>query len=248
MITTFPPPFVILAIMIVFVIAGTIKGALGVGFPAFAMSVFPIFIDSSFGVAILAIPILLTNFPQFFTVKGWQPIARRFLLAGGVILVTTFIVAQLTADVTSRWINIIVGLSLTLFALSSLFKVNIPAKESPHCQIGVGLVSGLIGGIAAVTAPAMVYAVALKMPREEFMAAGGFMFFTSGVVLIAGLSTAIVLNSVTLKHSLGSVVVSQMGFRIGTWIRPKLSERVFRTALQRTILALGLHLTLVNIM
>jgi uncharacterized membrane protein YfcA len=247
MIATFPSPFVILAIMIVFVIAGTIKGSLGVGFPAFAMSVFPIFIDSSFGVTILAIPILLTNFMQFFTVKGWQPIVRRFLLAGGVILVTTFIVAQLAADVSSRWINIIVGLSLTLFALSSLFKVNIPAKENPRWQIGVGLVSGLIGGIAAVTAPVMVYAVALKMPREEFMAAGGFMFFTSGVGLVAGLSTASALNSVTLTLSLGAVVVSLIGFRIGAWIRPKLSERVFRTALLWTILALGLRLTLVNI-
>ncbi|AKS45362.1 hypothetical protein SAMN05444287_0454 [Octadecabacter temperatus] len=248
MITGFPSPIIMVAIMIVFLIAGTIKGSLGVGFPAFAMSVFPIFIDSSFGVAILAIPILLTNFMQFFTVKGWQPIVRRFLLAGSVILVTTFIVAQLAADVPSRWINIIVGLSLTLFALSSLFKLNIPAKESPHWQIGVGIVSGVIGGIAAVTAPVMVYAVALKMPREEFMAAAGFMFFTSGVGLVAGLSTASVLNNVTLSLSICAVFVSLAGFRIGAWIRPKLSERVFRTALLWTILALGLRLTLVNIL
>jgi uncharacterized membrane protein YfcA len=248
MITAFPSPAIILFIMLVFLIAGTIKGSLGVGFPAFAMSVLPILIDPSLGVALLAFPILVTNFMQFFTVSGWPAIVRRFLLAGLVITVTTFVVAQIAADVSDRWINIVVGLSLSLFALSALFKINIPARENRPWQIGVGLISGVLGGISAVTAPVMVYSVALRLPREEFMAAAGFMFFTSGIGLIGGLATANHVNGVTLTLSAAAVVLSLVGFRIGAWVRPKLSEQVFRLALLWIILALGLRLTLVNIL
>jgi uncharacterized membrane protein YfcA len=247
-ITAFPSPAIIIAIMAVFLVAGTIKGSLGIGFPAFAMSVFPIFIDPSLGVALLAIPILLTNFMQFVTVKGWPVIVRRFLPAGAVIIVTTFFTSQLAADVPNRWINVIVGLSLSLFALSALFKVNIPASESPRWQIGVGFISGVIGGISAVKAPVMVYSVALKLPREEFIAAAGFMFFTGGLGLVSGLATAHLVNGVTFTLSAAAVVLSLVGFRIGAWIRPKLSERAFRLALLWIILALGVRLVLVNIL
>jgi len=246
-ITTFPSLGIIIAIMVVFLIAGTIKGSLGIGFPAFAMSVFPIFIDPALGVTLLAIPILLTNFMQFVTVKGWPAIIRRFLLAGGVIFVTTFVVSQMAADVPNRWINILVGLSLTLFAVSTLFNVNIPATESPLWQAGIGFISGVIGGISAVKAPVMIYSIALKLPREEFMAAAGFMFFSGGVGLVSGLSTAHLMNSTTLILSIAAVVLSLTGFRIGAWIRPMLSERVFRLAVLWIIMALGLRLVLVNV-
>lgn len=247
MITTFPNPTIIFAILVVFLIAGMIKGSLGIGFPAFAMSIFPIFIDPSFGVALLAIPILLINFMQFVTVKGWPSIVRRFLPAGTMIVVTTFVVSQLAADVPDRWINIVVGLSLTLFAVSTLIKIDIPADESRGWQLGIGLISGIIGGISAVKAPVMVYSVALKLPREEFIAAAGFMFFSGGVGLVSGLTTASLVNQDTLLLSIVAVVVSLSGFRIGAWIRPKLSERVFRLALLWIIMALGVRLVLVNV-
>jgi uncharacterized membrane protein YfcA len=246
-ITAFPSPGIIAAIMVVFLIAGTIKGSLGIGFPAFAMSVFPIFIDPSLGVALLAIPILLTNFMQFVTVKGWPAIVKRFLLCGAVLTATIFVVSQLAADVPDRWINILVGLSLSAFAVSALLDIRIPVNEGARWQIGVGVISGILGGISAVKSPVMVYTVALKLPREQFIAAAGFLFFTGGVGLVGGLTTASLVNGVTLTLSCAAVVLSLIGFRIGAWIRPRLSERVFRLALLWIILALGLRLVLVNL-
>ena len=245
--SAFPPSAIIFAIMTVFLIAGIIKGSLGIGFPAFAMSVFPMFIDPSLGVALLAIPILCTNFMQFVTVKGWPAMVRRFLLCAGVLTVTIFIVSQIAADVPDRWINILVGLSLSLFAITGLFKIDLPAKETRGWQIGVGLIAGIAGGISAVKAPVMVYSVALKLPREEFIAVAGFLFFSGGVGLVGGLSTAHLLTGSTLILSIAAVALSLAGFRIGAWIRPRLSEQVFRLTLLWVILALGVRLVLVNL-
>ena len=180
MISAFPETDILLAILAIFLVAGTVKGSLGIGFPAIVMSILPIFAEPALGVALLAIPIFVTNGAQFLTVKGWPEIIRRFLVAGITVAVTIFVVVQFVADVPSRWINIAVGISLILFALTSLLKLELTMTEHPAWQALVGISSGLIGGLSAVKAPIMIYTVGLKLPREEFMCAAGFLFFMGG--------------------------------------------------------------------
>ncbi len=247
MIDAFPPMIVILGIWIVFLFAGSVKGSLGIGFPAVAMSIFPIFIEPVLGVTLMALPVFITNMTQFVTIKGWPRIIRRFLVAGISTAITIYFVVQFVDDVPARWINILVGVSLCVFALSALLKLELSVTEHPRWQMLVGISSGLIGGVSAVKAPIMVYMVALKLPREEFICGSGFLFFCGGVGLVGGLTTSSMLNSVTLTLSIGAVVMALIGFRIGMWIRGHLSEKVFRLSLLWLILALGLRLILVNL-
>jgi len=247
MIASFPSLPIILAIFAVFMVAGTVKGSLGIGLPAVAMSILPIFIEPALGVALVAIPIFVTNFTQFVTVKGWPSVIRRFLLAGVSLAITIFFVSRYVADIPAQWINILVGSSLCVFALSALFKLELNVNEGPVWQLLVGISSGLIGGLSAIKAPIMIYTVALKLPREEFIAAAGFLFFCGGVGLIGGLASAALLNSITLTLSAGAVVMALAGFKIGAIIRGHLSEKVFRMSLLWLILALGIRLIIVNL-
>ena len=66
---TFDPTLLAL-VFGVMVVAGTVKGALGIGLPAVAMSVLPLFIDPAIAVALLTLPILLTNAQQVITGEG----------------------------------------------------------------------------------------------------------------------------------------------------------------------------------
>jgi len=125
MISAFPETTIFISILAIFLVAGTVKGSLGIGFPAIVMSIVPIIVEPAFGVALLAIPILVTNGTQFLTVRGWPAITRRFLTAGVSVAVTIFVVVQFVDDVPSRWINISVGASLILFALTSLLKLEL---------------------------------------------------------------------------------------------------------------------------
>ena len=143
MITDIPSLPIVLGILAVLVASGTVKGSLGIGLPAVAMSVFPMFMDPAVAVTLMAVPIFATNAYQFLSVKGWPAIVRRFLVAGLCTAVTIFLVAQFVAEVPSRWINILVGVSLTLFSLASLLKLDLRVSEAPAWQVPVGVLSGL---------------------------------------------------------------------------------------------------------
>lgn len=247
MIDVFPAFPILAGVLAAFLIAGTVKGSLGIGFPAVAMPILLTIIEPALGVTLLAIPIFVTNGIQFLTVRGWPSIVRRFLVAGFFVAVTIFFVVQFVDDVPSRWANVACGLSLIIFALASLLKIELPLSESNGWQVIVGITAGLFGGVSAVKAPIMIYTVGLKLPREEFICAAGFLFFTGGVGLVAGTFSASLLNGTTTILSLACCAVALAGFRVGAWIRQRLTERMFRLILLWLILAMGARLVLTNL-
>ncbi len=247
MIDAFPAFPILAGILAAFLVAGTVKGSLGIGFPAVAMPILLTIIQPALGVTLLAIPIFVTNGIQFLTVKGWPAIIRRFLVAGFFVTATIFIVVQFVDDVPSRWVNVACGLSLIIFALASLLKIELPLSESTGWQMLVGITSGIFGGLSAVKAPIMIYTVGLKLPRDEFICAAGFLFFTGGIGLVAGTFSASLLNGTTAILSLACCAAALAGFRIGAWIRHRLSDRMFRLILLWVILAMGARLVLTNL-
>lgn len=247
MIAEFPGTGILAAILAIFLLAGTVKGSLGIGFPAVAMSILPIVIDPALGVVLLAIPIFITNAIQFLTVPGWPAITRRFLVAGVSVAISIFIVVQFVDDVPARGINILVGASLILFSLASLMRFELPLDERPAWQVLVGVTSGLLGGVSAVKAPIMIYTVGLRLPREEFICVAGFLFFSGGVGLVLGSATGALLNTPTVLLSLLSCAAALGGFRIGAALRRRLTDQMFRAILLWVILALGLRLVLASL-
>lgn len=247
MITEFPDVATTLGILAVLLMAGTVKGSLGIGFPAVAMSIFPMFIDPALGVTLMAVPVFVTNGYQFLSVKGWPAIVRQYWIAGLSVAVTIFIVVQFVAEVPSRWINILVGVSLVIFSLASLLKLELKVSPHPAWQALVGISAGLIGGVSAVKAPIMIYTVALKLPREQFICLAGFLFFSGGVGLVGGTFTASLLNGTTFLLSAAATVAALIGFRLGAVIRQRLSDRMFRLSLLWIILLLGARLIVVNL-
>lgn len=247
MIETFPAFPILAGILAAFLVAGTVKGSLGIGFPAVAMPILLTIIEPALGVTLLAIPIFVTNGIQFLTVEGWPAIIRRFLVAGFFVAATIFVVVQFVDDVPSRWVNVACGLSLIIFALAALLKIELPLSENTGWQILVGISSGIFGGLSAVKAPIMIYTVGLKLPREEFICAAGFLFFTGGLGLVAGTFSASLLNGVTAILSLACCAVALAGFRVGAWVRQRLSDRMFRLILLWVILAIGARLVLTNL-
>ena len=60
--------FLTLSILVgvIFLLAGTIKGILGVGLPTTSVSVMALFLPPKVAIALVVFPILVTNFRQFF--------------------------------------------------------------------------------------------------------------------------------------------------------------------------------------
>ncbi|GIR60723.1 MAG: hypothetical protein CM15mP66_01710 [Pseudomonadota bacterium] len=76
--------FLTLTIMVsvIFLLAGTIKGTLGVGLPTTSVSVMALFLPPKIAIALVVFPILVTNFRQFFNAPNRKPVAIKFPIHG----------------------------------------------------------------------------------------------------------------------------------------------------------------------
>jgi len=237
--------FIVLAIIL---IGGTVKGALGIGLPAVAMSLLPIVIDPALAVTILSVPILVTNAQQVVTVRGWPAIAWRFRIAGLALFVSIFGVSLFLDDVSSQVVGFVVGISLSAFALAALFRLRLPLTEAGGWQVLTGVMAGITGGLSSVKAPVMIYCAALDLPRREFVVSVGFLFFVGGLGLVCGLSTTRLLTAETLPLSLIALAVAMLGFQAGTWIGRRVDAELFRRLLLGAMLLLGLRLIIVSLL
>ena len=240
-------PAIFAAVFAVILLGGTIKGAIGIGLPAFSMSILPLFIEPALAVTILTLPIIMTNALQVLTTPGWPKIARQFAVAGVSIIITISIVSLFLADIPSRIIGIVVGFSLIFFAISSLMNLRLPVTTAPKWQILAGVLGGITGGLSAVKAPIMIYCAALDLPRDTFVAAAGFLFLMGGLGMFIGLSSSKLLNASTLPASGIAVVVAIVGFQIGALLRKRINAVLFRRLLLGAMLILGVRQILVNL-
>jgi uncharacterized protein len=215
--------------------------------PALAMSLLPIFIEPALAVAILTMPIILTNGQQMISIQGWTIIVRQFTLAGVTIFVTITIVSSFVSDIPSHFIGIVIGISLILFPLFSFMKLQLPVTLSPKWQILAGVLAGITGGLSAEKTPLIIYCAALNLPRKTFMVAVGFIFFTGGLGMLVGLSYTHLMNATTAPASAIAVVMALVGFQVGAYLRRGINGVMFRRLLLSTMFILGLRQIIVNL-
>lgn len=235
-------PLTIVLVMLALVVAGSVKGALGIGLPAVAMSILPVLIEPALGVALLALPIVVTNIQQIVTVPRWRAIVADYRVAGAFTFGTTFVVSQTLPHIPTDIVTALVGAMLILFSGAALFKIDFPVTKAARWQVACGIASGLAGGLSAVKAPVMIYCAALKTPREEFLVSAGFLFFVGGLGLISGLSLASVFTFDLVPLSIGAVIATVIGFQIGAFIGKRINAALFRRLLLSLMLMLGLRM------
>jgi uncharacterized membrane protein YfcA len=235
------------AVFAIILMGGIIKGAIGIGLPAFSMSILPLFIDPALAVTLLTIPIIVTNAQQFFGAKDWPAIARKFAIAGTSVFFTITFVSLFLADVPGRFIGLIVGVSLILFVVSSLMEMKLPVTMAPKWQVVAGCLAGITGGLSAVKTPIMIYCAALNLPRDTFVAAAGFLFLMGGLGMLVGQTSASIMNAQTLVPSLIALATAMIGFQIGAHLRKGINAALFRKLLLGAMFILGLRQVFVNL-
>ncbi|ROU04247.1 sulfite exporter TauE/SafE family protein [Histidinibacterium lentulum] len=240
-------PLTLGGIALAILFAGSIKGAIGIGFPAVAMSMLPLMIPPALAITILALPIVVTNVQQVFTTPGWPAVIRRFLPAGLTIVVVTFFVSRSLELASASVMEVVVGVSLILFSGAALFNIRIPVNDGVAWQVAAGAVSGIIGGLSAVKSPAIIYTAALELPRDTFVAAVGFLFLCGGVGLLTGLATTALLDTQTFLASVGATAVALAGFALGSEVRKRLPLAAFRSVLLWMMMLLGVRAIAVNL-
>ncbi len=228
-----------------FLLAGTVKGTVGMGLPITAIGILSQFTDPRFAVTISVLPIVVSNAWQVF--RSGDVIAAikrywRFALCLAVVLLGTSLVAT---RVPTELIATALGFIIVLFALTSLAFTPpfLPEKYDRIGQIIGGTFSGIFGGLTAIWAPPMViYFLARRLDKDEFVRASGVLFLAGSLPLLVGYFFNGLLDTETTKLSALLIIPSLLGFTFGELLRRKLNTERFRTVVLIVFLVMGLNL------
>lgn len=228
----------------VFLVAGIVKGIVGMGLPTITIALTSLVLPLSDTIALVALPTIFSNAWQAAVGGQFWPILRRqwrLIVPLGVMLyVTMWVAGRKTPD----WAFLVLGVVLMTYSALGLFRVRFHIHgdlERPLAPL-IGAVSGIVAGFVGVpVVPLMPYLQALDIKPSE-------MVQTLGVVLCAtSLSLAVSLLKFGLldaPHALVSaiaVVPAIAGMFVGTRIRRRLSVEQFRLAVLWALLLTGLY-------
>ncbi len=236
-------PVVISALLLIFLFSGIIKGFLGIGLPTAAMAFLTLVMEPTEAISLLTIPIIATNLFQFIRSSERVQTAKKYKYFAFAIMVSIFITAWNITAFPTGFLTVVIGFAMIIFSVNLLFGFSLPIGPGLSWQIGVGVLSGFLGGLSSIWSPPVaMYLMARNTPKEQFIAATGFLFLAGCFPLALGLYLSGVLTPVTAVKSLMGLVVVLLGFRIGELLRGRVSQEIFRKFVLIAFLLMGLRL------
>lgn len=228
-----------------FLLAGTIKGTIGIGMPTAAISMLSQVIEPKTAIALVVFPTFASN--------AWQMIRsgeiiratreyRYFIVAMMVVLLAT---TTITASVSQKTLMFIIGIVVVAFSLTSLFlsPPRLPERYDTAAQLTLGTVAGVLGGLTAVwAAPIVIYLVSRRTEKEEFIRATGLLITFGSIPLMFGFWKNGLFTPDIASISAFLIIPALLGFRLGEMIRDRIPVAGFATTVQVVFLLMGLNI------
>lgn len=234
-----------LAALVIYFLAGLIKGMLGIGFPTAAVSLLAQITDTRTAIALVVIPMVVTNAWQIWRNRRIRWVLSRFwrLLLAMLLFIAVF--SQLAGLVSVALLTGVLGLIVAVYAASSLYRpvLVIADEQDGPAQWIAGVIAGVMGGFTGVWAPPiLIYLNARKVSKEAFVATSGVLLCLGSIVLFAGYVRAGLISHPIMLMSCLLLLPSLLGFTAGEKIRQRLSPERFERVLLWFFLIMGLNL------
>lgn len=237
----------ILFIGLVFLVAGWVKGVVGMGLPTVAMGALAVVMPPVQAAALLVLPSMVTNIWQFITGPAKMRVMVRLATMMLCLCAGTAIGIHFLTSGSSRWPSIALGAVLALYALLALFlpKFIVPPHLEHRLSPLVGVITGILTGATGVfVVPAVPYLSALGLSKDELVQALGFSFTVATIALALGLGLKNSFSSHALISSLFAVVPALIGMFIGRHTRDRINPAAFRKWFLLAMLLLGSYMVL----
>lgn len=228
------------ALLLALVTAGAAKGLIGVGMPIVAIPLVSHIIDLPAAVALLSIPLVLSNLRQAVEGGGTVTALRQLapLLLGFCVGIVIGVKVLLSLD--EAWLKPLAGCALLLAGLTVVAKPDLTLSATGERVVGpiAGALGGLFGGLAALSGPIVfVYLLATSRDKNLFVKhASLYLVFASAVLLLVMSSFA----HITLADagiSLVSVLPVMVGMTLGAKVRPHVPIKLFRLLILMVVFA-----------
>ncbi len=241
-------PILVAIICVIFLLAGIVKGFLGIGLPAAAMAFLTLIIPPTEAISLLWLPILFTNLFQFGRAPERRQIASDYIWFAVTLAASIFVTSLFITEYPTALLTVAIGAAMVIFSLNLLLGVTVPIGPGVIWQGAFGVISGVLGGLSSIWSPPVaMYLIARNTPKERFIGAAGFLFLAGCLPLGIGLVMAALITwGVIVKSSLG-LVATLIGFRIGEVMRHRVSQDRFRQIVLVAFLILGSRLVAIGL-
>ena len=236
-------PLLIASVCAIFVFAGIVKGFLGIGLPAAAMGLLTLVISPTEAISLLWLPILFTNVFQFGRARNKREIMVTYKWFAAAIFFSIFLTSLFINDYPTALLTVAIGVAMVIFSLNLLFGLSLPVGPGRGWQLGVGVVSGVLGGLSSIWSPPVaMYLMARNTPKDMFIGTTGFLFLAGCLPLGAGLVISGLITGPVIVKSLLGLLMTLAGFRIGEVMRERVSQDRFRQIVLIAFLIMGTRL------
>lgn len=244
MLTTVDP--LILGIIVgTFLLAGTVKGVIGLGLPTVSLGLLAATIDLTTAMALLLVPSFVTNLWQSMVGGNGRTILLRiwpFLLMA-VLMVWLGALALTRVDLAL--LSGLLGVVLITYAGLSLGGVHFVLNPRQETWAGplLGAVNGILTGMTGSFAvPGVLFLQAIGLSRDMLIQAMGMLFTASTLALAIALQGNNFLTAQLGTLSAASLVPAILGMVFGQRIRQRLPEPLFRRVFFVALLLLGAYI------
>jgi uncharacterized protein len=231
---------------VAFLLAGFVKGAIGLGLPTVSMGLLSVMMPPSRALAIVILPAIVTNLWQTFVGPYLRDIIRRLwpLMAGTVAGV--WLNAGMLTGPYARYGTIVLGVLLVIYAIVGLSKFSFSVAPSDEKWIGgiVGLMTGVVCAATGIqVVPSMPFMQAIGMEKDELVQALGVFFTVATMALAFNLTSAGLLSAATALPGAVAMAAAFAGMFIGQAVRSRMPAEAFRRWFLITMIFLGIYLT-----
>ena len=237
----------LLFIALVFLLAGFVKGVIGLGLPTVAVGLLGLVMSPGEAASLLTIPAIVTNLWQLATGPRFGALALRLRLLLVGICVGTLAGGIAFGQLAGPGARVALGVAVALYAALGLarLELRVPVRLEPVLSPLIGAGTGLVTAATGVfVVPAVPYLQALGLGKEDLVQALGLSFTISSLALGAMLAAQGLLGGGAAGASLLALLPALAGMAFGQWAGQRISPGLFRLCFFLGMLGLGLDLAI----
>ncbi len=238
------PEMLVFAVF-VFLLAGAVKGIIGIGLPLICVPLLSGLVGPITAMALMAVPITGVNIWQMVQSGRFRWAVRRFWSAIPALIVGTVIGLVFLTNMEIKTLTLVVGVIVILMSLIQLFPVKfaIADRQERWMTPGIGLASGVMGGVSSFLGPLMtVYLVALRIDKDQFIGTIAMIYFISALPFFSGLALTGHLGWNELFASAAGTAIILVGVVAGQILREMIPPERFRRAVLAMMILIGANM------
>jgi len=241
----FEPASSIAAVVCSLIVAGLLKGTIGIGMPVVALPLLSLFIDVKSAAMLLSMPLILSNLPQ--ALEGGKTGRCLMQLMPVILGMTPGLVlgVQVLLALDTNVAKMIAGLMLMGVGGVTLLapKLQLQSRLVLPAGIAFGFFGGVLGGIAAMPGPLVfIFLLAKGLRGQAFTKEASLYLVVSSGLLAILLTASPQFSWLDVAISTAAMLPVVLGMYAGQHMRDKIAPETFKKLVLIAVIAAGAEL------